>query len=215
MRAGGPGAGIGIQPLFIIRRILIIDSHPEKARSLLAEAGYPEGFEVKLITWESWRLEAQIMKRMLERIGLKVTLEVMTHPEVQRKLYIPVLDKPPEEQDWDIVILLRWDWAGHTGGSSSTWLLIEESEYRWIQYDPVYEEMWKEMARTVDSKSQEEKIQRMEQYIYDRAYLLFIYSPITLYAVNKEVNFVPQKNQLLRLKETSVNDNHWSVRGQK
>jgi hypothetical protein len=31
MRAGGPGAGIGIQPLFIIRRILIIDSDPEKS----------------------------------------------------------------------------------------------------------------------------------------------------------------------------------------
>jgi peptide/nickel transport system substrate-binding protein len=186
-----------------------------KARELLAEAGYPEGFEVKLVTWESWRLEAQIMKRMLERIGLKITLEVMTHPEVQRKLYIPALDKPPEEQDWDIVILLRWDWEGHTGGPFSAWLLIEESEYRWIQYDPVYEEMWKDMARTVDRNAQEEKIRRMEQYIYDRAYLLFIYSPLMLYAVNKEVNFIPYKRELLILKETSVTDNHWSVRGQK
>jgi len=55
----------------------------------------------------------------------------------------------------------------------------------------------------------------MVQYIYDRAYHLFIYSPLTLYAVNKEVNYVPYKETHLPLKETSVTDNHWSVRGEK
>jgi len=34
-------------------------------------------------------------------------------------------------------------------------------------------------------------------------------------AVNKEVNFVPQKRRQLRLKETSVTDNHWSVRAER
>jgi len=86
---------------------------------------------------------------------------------------------------------------------------------RFIEYDPVYEQMWKEMAKTVNTEVQEEKIRKMEQYIYDRAYALFIYSPLSLYAVNKEVNFVPQKFSLIRLKETSVTDKHWSVRGEK
>jgi len=44
-----------------------------------------------------------------------------------------------------------------------------------------------------DSNAQEEKLREMVQYLYDQAYELFIYSPMTLYAVNKEVNFVPQK----------------------
>ena len=52
----------------------------------------------------------------------------------------------------------------------------------------------------------------MEKYVYDLAYQVFIYSPMSLYAVNKEVNFVPQKSMHLQLKETSVTDNHWSVR---
>ena len=72
--------------------------------------------------------------------------------------------------------------------------------------------MWKDMAQTVDEKAQDEKMRQMEQYIYERAYMVFIYSPLNLYAVNKEVNFVPQKCGNLRLKETSVTDNHWSVR---
>ena len=69
------------------------------------------------------------------------------------------------------------------------------------------------MTLTADRDEQEERIRQMVSYVYDRAYLLFIYSPLTLYAVNKEVNLVPHKCGYLRLKETSVTDNHWSVRG--
>jgi len=185
-----------------------------KARSLLAEAGYPNGFDVTVITSEAWRVEAQIIKRMLERIGLRVRLDTLSRPELHRKYYIPLLDKPPEEQDWDFVIDYVGDIFGHTGVSLLSWY-IEESNMRWIEYDPVYEEMWKDMARTMDPEEQEEKIRKMMQYIHDRAYWIFIYSPLTLYAVNKEVNFVPQKNTRLRLKETSVADNHWSVREEK
>ena len=186
-----------------------------KARSLLAEAGYPDGFDVKLITSEAWKLETQIIRRMLERIGLKAKFEVITFPEYLRKIYIPLLDKRPEEQDWDIVIGDTWEWAGHTAVSILSLNFIEQSNFRWIDYDPVYEEMWKDMAKTVDTEVQEDKVRRMVQYLYEHAHALFIYSPISLYAVNKEVNLVPQKSLCLRLKETSVTDKHWSVRGER
>jgi hypothetical protein len=55
--------------------------------------------------------------------------------------------------------------------------------------------MWKDMARVTSE--------------------LFICSPLTLYAVNKEVDFVPQKDTLLRPRETPVTDDHWSVREEK
>ena len=186
-----------------------------KARALLAEAGYPEGFDVKIITYEQLKLEAQIIRRMLERIGLRARFEVLTYPEWLGKTYIAILDKPPDEQDWDMSLLCLWDWWAHTGAVLLSFGYIEESDFRWIEYDPVYEKMWEDMARTVNPKAQEEKIRRMVQYVYDRSYALSIYSPLSLFAVNKEVNFVPQKDRLLRLKETSVTDNHWSVRGEK
>jgi len=186
-----------------------------KARSLLAEAGYPDGFEVKIITYEAWKLETQIIKRMLERIGLKVKFDVLTFPEFFRKYYIPILDKPPEEQEWDFTISYLADWHGHPGASFFTYDYLEESEMRWIEYDPVYEELWKDMARTVDPTAQEEKIRQMAKYVHDHAYRIRIYSPISLYAVNKEVNFVPQKFEFMRLKETSVTNNHVVGSGKK
>jgi hypothetical protein len=68
------------------------------------------------------------------------------------------------------------------------------------------------MAKTIDPKVQEEKIRQLAKYIHDRAYNAQVYSPLTLYAVNKEVDLVPHKCLFLRLKETSVTGNHWSVR---
>jgi peptide/nickel transport system substrate-binding protein len=182
-----------------------------KAKSLLAEAGYSNGFEMTLITPEAQKLEAQIMKRMYERIGLQVNLEVYPWPVWVRKVWMAP-GKSAEEQDWDVSVCYNNDSYGHSGAAHLVYPLLDASGIRWIEYDPVYEKMWKDMAGTVDEKAQDEKMRQMEQYIYDRAYAVFIYSPLNLYAVNKEVNFVPQKFANLRLKETSVTDNHWSIR---
>jgi peptide/nickel transport system substrate-binding protein len=184
----------------------------KKARSLLAEAGYPNGFEINVMAMEAWKLEAQIMARMLERIGLKVDLEILTFPMFFRRMYLPLMDKPPEEQKWDIGIMHYYDIYGNPGATLLAFNLIKASDLS-IEYDPVYEKMWAEMARTVKRQLQEKKIQQLEQYVYEKAFALFIYSPLTLYGVNKEVEFVPQKFGHLRLKETSLTENHWSIRG--
>ena len=182
-----------------------------KARLLLAEAGYPNGFEMTLITPEAQKLEAKIMKRMYERIGLKVKLEVFSYPVWLRKVWCPT-EELAKKQEWDVSVCYNTDFYGHSGAAHLVYPFLDSSGVRWIEYDPVYEKMWKDMAGTVDEKTQDEKMRQMEQYIYDRAYAVFIYSPLNLYAVNKAVNFVPQKSTALRLKETSVTDNHWSVR---
>ena len=186
----------------------------EKARELLADAGYPKGFEVKLIALEQLRVETQIIANMLERIGLKVHYEILPDPEFWRKVNTVILDKPAEEQEWDIHFFTVMDAYGHTGACLMPWNFIEESGIRWIEYDSVYEEMWQDMKRTVDLVAQEEKIRQMVRYLFEQDYALNIYTPITLYAVNKEVNFVPYKNNMLNLMETSVTDNHWSIGGE-
>lgn len=69
-----------------------------RAKSLLMEAGYPDGFEVRIISHEAWKLELQIIAKMLERIGLKVIPEVLTFPGLLRRVYIPALEKPPKSR---------------------------------------------------------------------------------------------------------------------
>ena len=183
----------------------------EKARALLKEAGYPDGFEMTLITPFAQELEAQVMKSMYERIGLKVTLKAFSWPEWAYKVST-FSEKKAQEEDWDVSVCYNNDWGGHSGSAHLVWPYLEGSWVRWIEYDQKFEKMWHDMARTFDEKQQDEKMRQMEAYIYEKAFAVFIYSPLSLYAVNKEVDFVPRKGLRLKLKETSVTDNHWSLR---
>ena len=90
-----------------------------KAKSLIAEAGYHHGFDMTVVTYEAWKLEAKIICSMLERAGLKAKMEIYTFPELFRKYYIPILDKPPEEQEWDFLITFgaNWFWQKCRPGS--------------------------------------------------------------------------------------------------
>jgi ABC-type transport system substrate-binding protein len=136
---------------------------------------------------------------------------VFPYPVWMRKVWYPT-EALALKQEWDVSVCYNNDSSGHSGVSHLVVPYLDSSNMRWIEYDAVYEEMWEDMAKTVDEAAQDEKMRQMEQYVYDRAYAVFIYSPLDLYAVNKEVKFVPQKCTSLRLKETSVTDNHWSVR---
>jgi peptide/nickel transport system substrate-binding protein len=186
-----------------------------KARSLLREAGYPNGFDLKLISQEGWKLEGRIISKMLERVGLVVEHDALAQPEYVSMIHHPNLIEPPEEQDWDIALFWWADWFGHTGTTFLSYPFLEESDFRWIEYDPDFEQMWKDMARTVDRKAQEEKIRRLVEYVYEHAHILVIYSPISLYALNKEVNYEPNRPSGMKLKDASVTDNHWSLRSGK
>ena len=77
-----------------------------------------------------------------------------------------------------------------------------------------YEEMWRDTTRTVDPGAREEKIRRIVKYVYDLAHLVSIYPCLSPYAVSKEVSLFHQKSMNLRIKETSVTKNHWSVRAE-
>jgi hypothetical protein len=67
---------------------------------------------------------------------------------------------------------------------------------------------------TVDEERQQRVISQMERHSRDHASFLFLYNPISLYAVNKAVEFVPHMATLLGLTEVAVTEPHWPVRQQ-
>jgi hypothetical protein len=81
-----------------------------------------------------------------------------------------------------------------------------------METDQVYQELWRERGRTVSREARKPKVHELYRYIYDRVHRVAIYFHLSLYAADKEVNFIPQTNTFMLLKETSVTDNHWSIR---
>lgn len=82
----------------------IIEQDQEKARQLLAEAGYPDGFDTKIVTtprYEKGVEMAEVVKAQLAEVGVNAEIEV-----VEWSSFVPHVDGlTPEEFDWPIFIM--------------------------------------------------------------------------------------------------------------
>jgi ABC-type transport system substrate-binding protein len=63
--------------------------NPEKAKQLLAEAGYPNGFEVKLMTMPGLKDGATAIQSYLGAVGIKVTIDIADAARYAAQLFGP------------------------------------------------------------------------------------------------------------------------------
>ena len=188
---------------------------PAKARTLLREAGYPDGLALTLIAPEDLEVQAIVVGKMLEQGGFTVTLEILDPTAFERKTVLSHLDQPSEHQPWDIALTSMHDHGDFSGPFFLYHQFALDGFYDWVVEEPELRRLYEEMLGTVDREHQQQVVRQMERHTRDQAYFLFLYNPIQLFAVNKAVEFVPHVITLLRLAETGVTEEHWSVHKQK
>jgi peptide/nickel transport system substrate-binding protein len=184
---------------------------PEQARQLCREAGYPDGLAMTLIAPEDLEVQATVVSKMLEQAGFTVTLEILDPTAFNRKTRLSDLDQPAEQQAWDIA-LTTWRDPVNFPAIQPYHLFALGGWSDWVIEAPELRRLYEQVLRTVDREHQQVLIRQMERHTHDQAYFLFLYNPIKLYAVNKGVDFVPYMSTILNLAETSVTEQHWSVR---
>ena len=188
---------------------------PERARQLLREAGYPNGLALSLIAPTDLEVQATVVSKMLEHAGFTVELQMLDAATFHRKTDLSTLDQPPAQQPWDMALWSFLDFLNFPAFLLYHYFILDGPS-DWTMEQPELRQLWEQVLNTVtDRTHQEALIRQMERHTYDQAYLLFLYSPIQLYAVNQAVEFVPHVNTLFMLDKTSVTDQHWSVRKQK
>jgi peptide/nickel transport system substrate-binding protein len=184
---------------------------PDKARQLLREAGYANGLSLTMIAPEDLEVQATVVSKMLEQVGLKTELQMLDTAAFIRRTFLSSLERPPEEQTWDIALT-----SGSDMHNFPIFLLYHDhalgGPWDWVSEEPELRQIYEQVLGTVDRERQQALIRQMERHTRDQAYFLFLYNPIQLYAVNKAVTFVPNVTTRLILTETSVTDEHWSVR---
>jgi peptide/nickel transport system substrate-binding protein len=186
---------------------------PVKARGLLREAGYADSLAISLIAPEDLEVQATVVGKMLEQGGFSVTLEILDPTAFNQKIVLSHLDRPPAQQPWDIALTSYHDHGDFTGPFFFYHQFAFDGHADWVVEEPELRRLFfEEVLGTVDREHQQQVIRQMERHARDQAYFLFLYNPIQLFAVNKAVEFVPYVTTLLKLAETRVTAQHWSVR---
>jgi peptide/nickel transport system substrate-binding protein len=185
---------------------------PDRARALLREAGYPDGLAVTLIATPPLEIQATVIGKMLEQVGFTVERQILEPAIYNRKTRLSDLDQPAEQQGWDIALTSWNDPVNFPAIHPYAVFALSDGYYDWVLEEPELQRLHAEVLRTVDRERQQALIRQMERHTRDRAYFLFLYNPIKLYAVNNAVDFVPYVSTTLNLADTSVTDQHWSVR---
>jgi peptide/nickel transport system substrate-binding protein len=156
-----------------------------KAKALLAQAGYPNGFETTLLNFFPWGLPvATVLQSQLDKIGIKLKINNM---EFGAGATVMLVDRK-----YDIAL---HDWAG-TGSPTPYGVMgafydpTQIGAWQWnlenVQ-DPIMTFLVQEMAIQTDLAAQKGLSDAAQRRAIDEAWGIFLYYPNRIHAVTTTV----------------------------
>ena len=161
---------------------------PEKARKLLAQAGYPNGFEVKAMTWKAspgaeLPLLGEAVASYWQKIGVKVNVAPMDFaailPDIRKGNTAGAIWFHRLTTYADYESTLNLTHATDAGGNFQIW------------HDDTLPKMLGDLAKITDPKAREAKMKQIAQYNYDNYSVVPLTVVDSLFAMSKKVGNWP------------------------
>ncbi len=169
---------------------------PEGAKALLAEAGYPDGFELDAFAtpvgrWINDLQLAQVVKSQLEAIGVTFAEDLQTFEWGVYREKLLAYDLPA-------LFLQASGGEFEAAGEAADFTITSPSNfYRWD--NPDYEALWEELQGELDMERRHEIALEMQQILHDDAPIIFLYMQLDTYGVGNRINWTPRMDELIHL----------------
>jgi len=190
---------------------------PDKTKSLLAEAGYPDGFEIELDTQPPFKEIAEALAGQLSAVGIKANVNIMEKAALYAK-YEPGFSQTfltswgNSEADADGILSKQFysnryscnllGPEGETGYGDAA-LGCYYTGYANAEVDAAIEAG----ARDVDPEKRKEYYATAVEIIVEEAPWLFLYNPVEIYAQRDRIQgWVPRSDALIILDEAWITD---------
>lgn len=163
---------------------------PQKAKQLLADAGYPNGFEIEFHhptgRWIKDVEVAQAIAGMLDKVGVKTKLSTgeytsffntWANGDFKGMTMIGTLNQYDADQVFQLFLYTKGRWGLYVGKDD--------------KLDKLYEAQNTEL----DTKKREQTLHDMESYVRDQAYWLFLYFQDDVFGASKKLKWRPPANE--------------------
>ena len=168
----------------------------DKARRLLAEAGYADGFEVTLQTPNGRYLKdkeaAQAVAGYLAQVGITVKVEALDW-----SVFVPNwLNRKTSE----MFLLGLGGWFDGQGELS--WLTDAVGRTGWV--NDKFMAAFEELTVTFDESRRQELIMEAQEVAAEQAPWLFLWRQPSIYGVNKSLNWEPRRDEYIFLWDAGI-----------
>ncbi len=198
----------------VLSRLSPYKHDAEKAKKLLAEAGWSKERRLQLATANERENLARMVASDISN-ALEIGVDVIVFSDDEKLSELKKLAEKKIKPDWDIFI---YNWSGQTADAPPLELHYNfVGANGWLRVgEPIeeFEKMYDEFTVQTNPLMLAKKCYDLDKLVYDEALALFLCSPQALYAVNKEVSFMPYATTF-ELAECEVSEKHWSRRKNK
>ena len=143
----------------------LFEYDPEKAKQLLAEAGYPNGFKTTIDCYEPWTDAVSVIKSYWDAVGVETEIRVHEVAALYGVAYAHAIED---------VMFMGYT---HTNASWSAYLTTPEGDYYTVNWgsvnDPFIDELHTEMSQILDEFERRPLAKELNEYIVDQAYDIF------------------------------------------
>jgi peptide/nickel transport system substrate-binding protein len=168
--------GSNVDPLnpYFVDMSKAVPYDPAKAKKLLAEAGYPNGFEAVLRVSPQYYYTVrtgEVLVSQLAKVGVKVKIEQIEWPQWLSQVY--------KDANYDLTIIGHaepWDIANYANPGYY---------FRWDNKD--FQALYKESEQTVDDKKRREQYAKLQKMMADEAPVVWLYMHPRLVVAKKGV----------------------------
>ncbi|MBI1775277.1 MAG: hypothetical protein HYR63_08020 [Proteobacteria bacterium] len=170
---------------------------PAKAKALLAEAGYPNGFATSLTTRSGKYLSdvdiCNAVAGMLGQVGVMAQVNVVEGG---------VFTKMASAQDMGPVHMVGWYSVGDAD-FAAVWFTKDSQRSVWVNTE--YEKLFLEARTTVDQAKRLAAYQRMMAILHEENPAVFLFGLPSVYGVSaKLTGFQSPSDKILRLSQASI-----------
>ncbi|MGE5654404.1 MAG: ABC transporter substrate-binding protein, partial [Bacillota bacterium] len=171
---------------------------PEKAKTLLAEAGYPNGFEIDMATPSGrYLMDKEVSEAIvgqLAKVGIKAKLRTEEWGVYAQKIF-------SKEQ----APLFLVGWGNSTFDADGNYYSLLKSGERMAYYNSAkLDDLLVRARATMDQKARASLYHEANQHFVDEQPLIVLYQNKDVYATSSRLAWTPRSDELIMLHQADV-----------
>lgn len=181
---GEPLSSLGLKGSFGANdQLKPYDYDLRKARKLMKEAGYEQGFSLRAITSDVAEHVARTVKEQLATISVELELEVVSRPKWAERVVVGKVMGNPYEGDiaFNMVDNPVYTMAFHAG------LFLSSAGLFSLLSDPDYDSVYEAAMKKADPAEHEKALKELDRYVQENALMLFTYQQLRTMGVGNQI----------------------------